>query len=223
MAASVQSPADVVNLAADPRGTHIKFEKGDGVHSIVEIGLKPGDARAGSATEAAEQGERIEKYAAGLWRYSARVADQLDSNPDGSSVYRPSWGWYALSERTLYQGSGGSDLAGFLRVSGTDGDSTAIKTAVNIGIRAKAMLPGRGEDVFGLAYTRAALSGKWRSLQATLGTPTSTFEDAWEATYRIQAGKWLALQPVIQRINHPGGNASRDSSNIVGLRVDMTF
>ena len=213
----------------NPRGTHVRFDKGDGIMSIVEIGLKPGEARpvaaAGKDAPAAkaEVDERIEKYAAGLWRYSSRVDDQLDTNADDSPINRLSWGWYALAEKTLYQGKGGSDLAGFVRISGTDGDSTAIKQAVNVGFRLKAPLPGRDEDVFGVAYTRASLSDKWRSVQSAAGTDTSAAEDAWEITYRIQAGKWLAVQPVIQRINHPGGGASTAAANILGARVEIAF
>ena len=207
---------------ANPRGTHIQFNKGDGIHTIVEIGLKPGDARSPDK-EAAAATEHIEKYAAGLWRYSSHVADQLDTHPDGSPINRLSWGWYALAEKTLHQEGGGRDVAGFVRISGTDGDSTAIKQAINVGFRVKALLPGRGEDVFGLAYTRASLSSKWRSAQLALGTPTSAVEDAWEMTYRIQAAKWLAVQPLIQRINHPGGDASRAAATILGARIEIAF
>ena len=216
----------------NPRGTHVRFDKGDGIMSIIEIGLKPGAARPTEPAKDAvpkaepkeEAVERIEKYAAGLWRYSSRVDDQLDFEADGvTPVRRRSWGWYALAEKTLYQGKGGSDLAGFVRISGTDGDSTAIKQAVNVGFRVKAPLPGRDEDVFGVAYTRASLSDKWRSVQSAAGTDTSAAEDAWEITYRIQAGKWLAVQPVIQRINHPGGGASTAAANILGARVEIAF
>lgn len=219
---------------ANPRGTHIQFNQGDGIMAIVEIGLKPGAARpaesAAADKDAAQHAEprqaaagRIEKYAAGVWRYSSRVADQLQTNPDGSPINRLSWGWYALAEKTLYEAGGGSDVAGFIRISGTDGDSTAIQRAVNIGIRAKAIFPGRDEDMFGLAYTRVSLSDKWRTVQWALGSETSTIEDAWEIIYRIQAGKWLALQPVIQRINHPGGEMSRAAANIVGVRVEIAL
>jgi porin len=131
--------------------------------------------------------------------------------------------WFALAEKTLYQAKDGRDLAGFLRISGTDGDSTSIRQAVNLGIRVKAPLPGRSDDVFGLAYTRASLSGKWRSAQLAAGTETTALEDAWEATYRIQATKWLAVQPLIQRINHPGGDKSRAAANVLGARVEIAF
>ena len=92
---------------------------------------------------------------------------------------------------------------------------------VNLGIRIKGLLPGRGDDAFGLAWTRASLSDKWRTAQ--LPTDTTTFEDAWEATYRIQTSKWLAIQPLIQRINHPGGIASRSAASLLGARVEVLF
>jgi porin len=194
---------------ANPRGTHVRFDKGDGIMTIVEIGLKPGAAR-GSETAV------IEKYAAGWWRYSSRVPDQVDPTVD-----RLSWGWYALAEKTLYQGQGGGDWAGFVRVSGTDGDSTAIKRAVNVGVRATAMLPGRAEDVFGIAFTRASLSDKWRAVQSTFDA--SAAENAWEITYRIQANKWLAVQPVAQLISHPGGDSSRAAARILGARIEISL
>lgn len=207
----------------NPRGTHIRFDKGDGTMSIVEVGWKPGAAKAEGAKKE-DESERIEKYAAGLWRYSTRVNDQIDVEADGiTSVRRRSWGWFALAEKTLYQAKDGRDLAGFLRISGTDGDSTSIRQAVNLGIRVKAPLPGRSDDVFGLAYTRASLSGKWRSAQLAAGTETTALEDAWEATYRIQATKWLAVQPLIQRIIHPGGDKSRAAANVLGARVEIAF
>jgi porin len=90
-------------------------------------------------------------------------------------------------------------------------------------MRLKAPLPGRPDDTFGVAWTRAALSGKWRSAQGALGTQTGPVEDAWEITYRIQAGKWLAVQPVFQRINHPGGETSRTAATILGARIEVTF
>jgi carbohydrate-selective porin OprB len=62
-----------------------------------------------------------------------------------------------------------------------------------------------------------------RSAQRAAGTDTTVAEDAWEVTYRIQAGKWLAVQPLIQRINHPGGDASRAAANILGTRVEIAF
>lgn len=206
-----------------PRGTHIQFNKGDGAMSIVEIGVKPVAADVPQPQAGEEAPQRIEKYAAGLWGYSARVADQLDTRPDGSVIWRRSWGWYALAERTLLQRGGDSDLAGFARLGGSDGNSTPIKRTVNIGVRLTAPLAGRGDDVFGLAYTRAALSDKWRRLQLTAGIQTAAAEDAWEATYRIQFRKWLALQPLVQRIYHPGGDRSRAAANIVGARIEITL
>lgn len=221
---------------ARQRGTHVRFAKGDGIMSIVEVGLTP--AEAGHAFEPAatvrgeplsaemkahEFVERIEKYALGIWRYSARVDDLIDVDGAGSPLRRRSWGWYALAERTFYRGGGSSDLVGFARLSTTDGDSTAIRQTLNLGLRARGIIAGRERDIAGIAYTRALLGDKFRRVQAAAGSETTAYEDAWELTYRIQATRWLAVQPLIQRIGHPGGDRSRAAAHIVGARIDLAF
>jgi porin len=215
----------------NPHGTHIKFGKGDGVMSITELGFKPSqtpvapELSAPNASQAradepvsAPLPDSIEKYAAGLWNYSAHVDDLLDHD-----LQRRSWGWYALAERTLARVRGGGDWAGFIRVSGTDGDSTAIQRAVNIGLRGQGIFAGRSADIFGIGYSRASLSEKFREVQALAGTTAAAFEAAWEITYRIPINKYLAVQPDIQRISHPGGEQSKSAAVIVGSRVEIAY
>lgn len=226
-------------IPGDParqRGTHVSFDKGDGIMSIVEVGLTPPEAGHAFEPAATVRGEplsaemkahefveRIEKYALGIWRYSARVDDLVDVDAAGSPLRRRSWGWYALAERTFYRGSGSSDLVGFARLSTTDGDSTAIRRTLNLGLRARGIIAGRERDIAGIAYTRALLGDKFRRLQAAAGSETTAYEDAWELTYRIQATRWLAVQPLLQRIGHPGGDKSRAAAHIVGARIDLAF
>ena len=209
----------------NPRGTRIKFDKGDGTMSIAEIGYKPTDAVAAPEPVAAEAAaERIEKYAVGFWHYTAHADDLMDLEPSGvTPKKRPSWGWYGLAERSLYKTGGGADWAGFLRISGTDGNSTAVRRATNVGVRGRGIIPGRAGDVFGLAYTHVALSEKFRLSQSLAGMDATPFEDAWEVTYRIPLTQWLAVQPDLQRIRHPGGDGSRSAALIIGARIELTF
>lgn len=219
-----------------PRGTHVRLADGDGTMAIVEIGTLPLEAghtfepttpdRGTSMSpelKAHEKAEPVEKYAVGLWRYSAKVADLVDVEADGSPVPRRSWGWYALAERTLYQGEGSRDLVGFVRVSGTDGDSTAIERAANIGIRVRSPLSGRSDDFFGVAYTYARLGSKFRTTQTADGIDVDDHESAWEIGYRLQAAKWLVVQPLLQRIRHPSGNRDLGTARIAGARVEVAF
>jgi porin len=215
----------------NPKGTHIKFGRGDGIMSIAEIGFKPAHGTPWAESPAAmnqakadrpgvEAADAIEKFALGYWRYSARVDDLIEV-VDGAPTKQRSSGWYAQAERTLYRGGG--DWAGFIRVSGTDGDSTPLKSAFNIGLSGRGIIPGRSEDTCGIAYSRATLSEKYRAVQARDGIDTTSYESAWELTYRIPLGKSLAIQPDLQRINHPGGDRATSAAVVIGARIEVSY
>ena len=198
-----------------PQGTHIRFQEGDGTMQIAEIGYRP-------PASAVQTQESFGKYGLGYWRYTATVDDLVDVDARGYPVRRSSSGWYALAERTLWR-SGAANLAGFVRVGATDGDSTAIKTFYNAGVRVRGLLPGRADDVFGLAHTRAGMGEKFRSSQALAGIVASDAESATEITYRIQASKWLAVQPLIQWYRHPGADSAIANARVVGVRVELAL
>jgi porin len=203
----------------NPRGTHVKFDHGDGTMSIAEVGYKP----AALAVAGKDPAERFEKYAAGAWRYSERVDDMEDVADGQTPAKRLSWGWYLLAERTLLKTQRRGIWAGFVRLSGTDGDSTAVRHAINVGLRGRGLLPGREDDVCAVGYSRATLSEKYRDTQQMAGVDTTAYEASWEITYRYLVNRWLAVQPDFQRIAHPGGDLSRSAAVIVGARVEVTF
>lgn len=215
-----------------PKGTHIKFNQGDGTMQIAEIGYKPferGHVFEPSSPEkgvpqepeikAHEAREDYAKYAFGLWRYTVRADDLLDVDANGVPERRRSAGWYALAERTLWRWSTG-DIAGFARAASTDGNSTALKHSYSAGVRVRGLLPGREDDLFGVAYTRGVTGDKFR---AATGATAANAESATEITYRVQANKWLAIQPLVQRYRHPGATTAVGGATVVGVRVDIAL
>ena len=202
-----------------PKGTHIRFQSGDGTMQIAEIGYLP---PAPSDAPSAEAPESFGKFALGLWGYTAKVDDLVDVAADAAPEKRRSAGWYALAERTLWRWGGGN-LAGFLRFGGTDGDSTAIDSYYNVGVRARGLIPGRGEDVFGLAHTRGNIGDKFRVSQEAAGIDASSAESATELTYRIQATKWLAVQPLVQWYRYPGADRAVPDATVVGVRLEFAL
>jgi carbohydrate-selective porin OprB len=42
-------------------------------------------------------------------------------------------------------------------------------------------------------------------------------------TYRLQWSKWLALQPLWQRVRCPGGDASQPDVSFIGMRLEITL
>jgi porin len=200
---------------AQPKGTHIKFAKGDGSFHVLELGFTPNSEDG--------QGERFAKAAIGSWGYTAKVDDLTDLNADGSPAKRRSSGWYVLAEQTVWRDArvGERNLAAFARFCATDGNSTAINRALNLGLRLRAPIRRRTDDVAGIAITRANIDDKLRRLRAASGIDATADESALELTYRAAITKWLTVQPVVQRIRHPGAVAG--AATVFGARFEIAL
>lgn len=205
---------------ANPQGTHIRFQQGDGAMQIAEFGYRPPTGAGG--TSQAEPAERFGKFAVGAWRYTARVNDLVDVDAAGNPVPRRSSGWYALAEHTLWRWALGN-LAGFVRFGATDGDSTAIEKFYNVGVRVRGLIPGREDDVLGIAHTHAGIGEKFRTSQAANGIAATSAESATEITYRAQVAKWLTVQPLIQHYRNPGADSAVRNATVVGVRVELAL
>ncbi|MDO8285875.1 MAG: carbohydrate porin [Rhodoferax sp.] len=193
-----------------PKGTHIVFGANDGTMGIFEIGLRT-------------QSSGPAKYAVGLWGYSSRVDDLVDVDANQNPVQRLSHGAYVLADANLWKNSNGSSLSGFFRYGVTDGDSTNFRSVVNAGLVVNAPFSGRPDDVLGLAYTHAALSDKHRADQEAAGRSPTAFESSWELTYRFKPAPWLAVQPLVQWHQYPGGDRSVGDATVVGVRTEVFF
>lgn len=202
-----------------PKGTHIRFREGDGSFGIIELGLKSVAPK--GSTEAPPAG----KLAIGTWGYTAQVPDLVDVDANGNPINRSSRGAYILAERELWRlgDDPGRGVIGFFRYSGTSGDTTEIRRTLNVGLRFNGLLPGRAEDALGVAYTRGSMGTKFRQAQAAGGIAATSYEDALEVGYRVQANKWLVVQPLAQRIRNPGADQSVPHSTVLGVRVEMAL
>jgi porin len=199
----------IPNDPARPKRTAIRFAKGDGSFSIGELAWLP------EADNEKFQGHA--KAAIGLWGYSTKVADQLDNE------LRYQRGGYVLGERTLLR-LGGDEarfLSGFARYTWGDGDSTAVKNSLSLGLHLKGPLASRADDIVGLAWTRAGMSQKWRDVQ-TVPADTKSSESALEITWRFAVTPYLAIQPNYQYIRNPGGG-SAPNAKLIGVRLDLAL
>lgn len=213
----------VPNDPAHPRRTSIRFAKGDGGFTIGELGWLPEAAN--------EQFKGHAKVALGYWAYSIRRSDQLDAanidagNISGPARRRRSQGGYLLGERTLASLGGSDDryITGFARYSFGDGHSTAIKNTLNLGVHVRGPGASRPDDIIGLAWSRASLSDTWRKAQTVGGTASAQSEDALELTYRYRLSPWLAIQPNVQVIRHPGAVAGTANAHLIGVRLELAL
>ncbi len=218
-------PGDTDN----PRGTHVRFDRGDGTLAIIEAGLKPADAGRiepahgvpeDPATKGHERHEVISKYAVGFWRYTPRFDDLLDTDALGNPVRRVNRGAYFFAEQSVYREKDdpSQGLALFFRYGIANADVNALDYSYSLGLRYKGLLPSRDEDEFGIAFTRGHLGAKFRQAAAA---PLSSAETALEITYRARITPWLAIQPNVQRIVHPGH--ALPNAWIAGARFEIAF
>jgi len=211
----------------NPRGTHVRFKKGDGAMSIAEFGINPSEVfrwfKLPTGGKQEEKFESISKIAIGYWRYNPRFDDLLDTNPaTGTPLRRVNSGAYFLAEQTVYTvpGDPARNLAVFMRHGVAEADVNRLAHSTSLGLRYKGMIVGRSDDIFGLAVTQARNSEKF--MQAAT-TPQHAAETMWEATYRAQINPWLAIQPVLMRIIHPNTDPLLKNAWISGVRVEVTF
>ena len=192
----------------NPRGTHIRFERGDGTLAIVETGFRPT--------------EEISKYAVGYWRYTPRFDDLADTDRLGKPLRRVNRGAYLVAEQTVYRerGDPSQGLALFMRYGVASGDVNTLDHAYSLGLRYRGLLRGRNEDEFGIGLTRGNAGAKFRQAAAI---PLAANETALAITYRAKVTPWLAVQPILQRIVNPGFDPALGDAWIAGVRFEIAF
>jgi len=205
----------IPNDPARPKVGAIRFAKGDGSFSIGELGWMP---EAGN-----DKFKGHAKAALGLWGYSAKVNDQRDTDAGGNALQRYQRGGYLLGERSLLRLGEGDEryISGFARYTWNDGDSTALKNTLNLGLHLKGPVASRPDDILGFAWSRGGISRKWRDVQ-TVPANTTANEDTLEITWRFALTPWLAVQPNYQYIRHPGGT-TQTNAKLIGVRVDVAL
>ena len=199
-----------------PKRTRIRFDDNDGAFNMAEIGWLP---EAGN-----DQFRGHAKLAFGLWGYTVREDDQLDvANGITSPRKRRQHGGYLLGERTIFRMDEDRFISAFARHAWTDGDSSPLRSALNLGIHVKGAIASRPDDILGLAWSRAGTSSRWRAAQAVSSTATDHAETALEFTYKYNVTPWFAIQPNYQRITNPGAIDGVPNSRILGARFEFVL
>ncbi len=123
----------------------------------------------------------------------------------------------------------GPELRVFGRASFAPPDRNLVDCYLETGLNYRALLPGRGRDVFGLGFTYTDLSGDVRRAARDANHFQGThqrlpdYEGVLEATYQINVSPWLQVQPDLQYIVHPGGSPRYGNALILGVRSVITF
>ncbi|MEF8729237.1 MAG: carbohydrate porin [Accumulibacter sp.] len=212
----------------DTAGPNISWRKSTGSLLIGEVGFSPvkagllGDAFGPAGDD--DDYEPISKVAIGAWRYAPRFEQltAVDANDEPRDARH--WGAYLLGEQTVYRVPGSKrDISLFARYGFTDGRTSTLGYSLSAGMSFRGPFPGREDDVFGIAATRAHADPQGRALLANeSGSPlTSNNETVVEITYQAPLLPGLVVQPVIQRIFNPGFQLP--DSTVAGVRLQLTL
>ncbi len=161
------------------------------------------------------------KLAMGGWGYTARF-DDVAATP-ATATGRGNKGAYVIAEHRF---SGERDdapkgLSGWLRFGVADPRYNMIASYLGGGLVYAGPFPGRAEDEAGIALASANFSRRYREFQLLAGNPTDRRELVVEASYRAAIADWLSLQPDLQYVANPGGDARRRDAVVLGLRVKI--
>jgi porin len=190
-------------IPGDPdnaKGTHVKLDDGDGVFYINEIGVAGAD-------------DHYYKYSVGTWYHSAEFEDFAALPQEDNK------GMYFLAERDITRDEDGQGTGVFVQLGLADGDRNQVGRYLGIGMTHTGLLPGRPEDVAGLAIANASNSGMFRALNPGIDRS----ETAIELSYLITPAPWFTVQPDLQYIINPGMDPGVDDALVASLRFQFAF
>lgn len=152
----------------------------------------------------------------GAWTYTAAFPTLDGGMTTGNA------GFYAIADAKLY-GKDGTDENGFrgwLRVGFANARINPIDMYIGGGLVYTGVLTD--DDQAGFSVASSHLGGPAQRA-AALASQTLTRETTLEATYSLALGNRLILQPDIQYVLSPGGDASVDNALVVGSRITLTW
>ena len=160
------------------------------------------------------------RVAAGAWTYTEGQDDLLEVSASGAPARSAAFGGYVLAEGRVWGGEDGPEARAFLRVGASDGDTTPFAGGWQAGLRIDRVTPGRPDSALAVGVHQGLLSGKFRATGRDAGLDLGHAESALELTYADTVGR-LTIQPDLQIIRHPGGEKTRRTAIVGGLRLTV--
>lgn len=220
----------------DPHGTHIIFDKDNGLLLTSEVGyLVIPERMVGKLPRFSRPGRRLSqergqvytgKYAIGIWGYTAQFPTLLSKATAGPvTTGGGNLGVYVIAEQQLFSESKARDqgLTGYVQLGRADPRFNQFEFYTGGGLVYTGLLPNRDEDILGAMVAVAYNGDTFKQAQRARGIPVGETETEIELTYRAQVSPWLAVQPDFQYVLNPGTNPSIDNAFALGLRLQTTF
>jgi porin len=132
------------------------------------------------------------------------------------------YGVYGVMDQQIYQ-HGEEGISMFVRSGGSPSNTNFVDWYVDGGFNFAGFIPGRYNDVAGVAIARLHVSGDFSDSTILQGGLPSTAETVIEATYKAQINPWWYVQPDFQYIITPSGQQDSHNATVLGLRTGVTF
>jgi porin len=190
-----------------PKVTPIKLSSEDGALLVAEIDR---------ATEAWH-------VVVGHWRYTTTFDDLEQVDEAGDPLRRRgSHGTYAFVEGSLWRAKAGPRrLTGVARVGVASPDVNPIQRTLRLGLVLHSPFTATREDQLGLAFATYRNGDPYLRGAAANGEALLRGETNVELTWRVPVTDWLALQPALQWVRHPGSLEGIDDAWVAGLRFEV--
>lgn len=168
-------------------------------------------------------------YRVGVWyddhRYSRFVPTAL---LEPGSTRRGDVGYYAMADQMVYRQRGDpaspQGLTPFVSVLITPDETiSTMPYFVDAGLQYQGLIPGRENDLAGLAVVWGEFSQDLRRSQRATGLPAQDYETVLEWTYRIVVKPWIYFQPDFQYIFRPGATGRLGDALVLGAQVAISF
>jgi len=183
----------------------------------VDLGFREGLLLIG---EAGHEGKRL-RATLGLWHYTQRQDDLVETDAAGLPLRKASEGVYGTVERDLLS-AGGRQLTVFLRAGLSSPHDTPFRAGMQAGFLLAPALTARPDSQLSLGLHRAWLSDHYRALLSAAGGDPAG-ESALEVTYADSLFGRLTVQPDLQWVFKPGGDRAARNVLVGTVRLAWGF
>lgn len=189
----------------DPGGADFKFR--EGVLVMAEAGYT------GSG-----------KLALGAWRYSKSRPDIRDLTAAGDPQPRTSQGAYVVVERPLNAPKDEVRKAtAFLKLGISEASTTPISASAVAGVLVEHVFKSRPDSALSFGLSHGRLTDKFRANGIDEGLDVGSGETTFELTYADRLTPHLKVQPDLQWVHRPSGQAAIPDAFVVGARFSVEF
>ncbi|MBU2491938.1 MAG: carbohydrate porin [Bacteroidetes bacterium] len=206
-------PGDLNN----PHGTNVILDKKDGLLLTSEINFTNGSEEI--------NGEYF-KLAIGAWYYSGEFETISEVDNLGNPLLQiGNYGFYSSAEKFLFteNESTNEGLGAFVRFGWANNNINPVDSYIGAGINYLGLIPGREEDVLGIAIAAAHNNEKCQTILNEENIDLKDYEFILELTYSLKINNWLQIQPDVQYVANPAVCQQNTYAFVYGTRLQLSL